>query len=201
MGDKVNFCVPTGNFGDILAADYAGKAGLPVGKLICASNENNVLTDFIETGKYDISGRSFFKTISPSMDILISSNLERLLFDLSGCVQREHCVLKGVALRMIQRILRRFAKRCQLRKPDIQRVCLLKHAEKDIRMLCHQQRFFHFSIYTRAAERIKRHAAHAFYRRLIRHKIESRGKLCSSQHPKRVLLKLAARHSAQHTVP
>ena len=84
-GDKVNFCVPTGNFGDILAADYAGKAGLPVGRLICASNENNVLTDFIETGAYDISGRDFFKTISPSMDILISSNLERLLFDLCGC--------------------------------------------------------------------------------------------------------------------
>ena len=83
-GDKVNFCVPTGNFGDILAADYAGKAGLPVGRLICASNENNVLTDFIETGVYDISGRDFFKTISPSMDILISSNLERLLFDLCG---------------------------------------------------------------------------------------------------------------------
>ena len=83
-GDKVNFCVPTGNFGDILAADYAGKAGLPVGRLICASNENNVLTDFINTGAYDISVRDFFKTISPSMDILISSNLERLLFDLCG---------------------------------------------------------------------------------------------------------------------
>ncbi len=85
MGDEVNFCVPTGNFGDILAADYAKKAGLPVGKLICASNENNVLADFISTGVYDISSRAFFKTISPSMDILISSNLERLLFDLSGC--------------------------------------------------------------------------------------------------------------------
>ena len=85
MGDKVNFCVPTGNFGDILAADYAGKAGLPVGKLICASNENNVLTDFIKTGTYDIRSREFFRTISPSMDILISSNLERLLFDLAGC--------------------------------------------------------------------------------------------------------------------
>jgi len=84
LGDKVNFCVPTGNFGDILAADYAGKAGLPVGRLICASNENNVLTDFIKSGVYDISGRDFFKTISPSMDILISSNLERLLFDLCG---------------------------------------------------------------------------------------------------------------------
>jgi len=85
LGDKVNFCVPTGNFGDILAADYAKKAGLPVGKLICASNENNVLTDFIKTGTYDIRTREFFRTISPSMDILISSNLERLLFDLAGC--------------------------------------------------------------------------------------------------------------------
>ncbi|MDD7174710.1 MAG: threonine synthase [Clostridiales bacterium] len=85
VGDAVNFCVPTGNFGDILAADYAKKAGLPVGRLICASNENNVLTDFIRTGVYDISDRAFYKTISPSMDILISSNLERLLFDLSGC--------------------------------------------------------------------------------------------------------------------
>ena len=83
-GEEVNFCVPTGNFGDILAADYAKKAGLPVGKLICASNENNVLADFITTGVYDISERKFFKTISPSMDILISSNLERLLFDLAG---------------------------------------------------------------------------------------------------------------------
>ncbi|MBR5287120.1 MAG: threonine synthase [Clostridia bacterium] len=84
MGDEVNFCVPTGNFGDILAADYAKKAGLPVGRLICASNDNNVLADFIETGVYDIRSRAFFKTISPSMDILISSNLERLLFDLAG---------------------------------------------------------------------------------------------------------------------
>ncbi len=85
MGDEVNFCVPTGNFGDILAADYARKAGLPVGKLICASNENNVLADFIRTGVYDIRDRAFYKTISPSMDILISSNLERLLYDLAGC--------------------------------------------------------------------------------------------------------------------
>lgn len=84
-GDEVNFCVPTGNFGDILAADYARKAGLPVGRLICASNENNVLTDFIRTGVYDIENRPFYKTNTPSMDILISSNLERLLFDLSGC--------------------------------------------------------------------------------------------------------------------
>ena len=85
LGDVVDYTVPTGNFGDILAADYAGKAGLPVGRLICASNENNVLTDFINTGVYDVENRPFYKTITPSMDILVSSNLERLLFDLSGC--------------------------------------------------------------------------------------------------------------------
>ena len=83
MGDKVNFCVPTGNFGDILAAYYAKRMGLPVGKLICASNCNDVLTDFLRTGVYD-RNRPFHNTMSPSMDILISSNLERLLFDLSG---------------------------------------------------------------------------------------------------------------------
>ena len=83
MGDKVNFCVPTGNFGDILAAYYAKRMGLPVGKLICASNRNDVLTDFLRTGVYD-RNRPFHNTMSPSMDILISSNLERLLFDLSG---------------------------------------------------------------------------------------------------------------------
>lgn len=83
MGDRVNFCVPTGNFGDILAAYYAGRMGLPVGKLICASNCNDVLTDFLRTGVYD-KNRPFHTTMSPSMDILVSSNLERLLFDLSG---------------------------------------------------------------------------------------------------------------------
>lgn len=83
-GEEINFSVPTGNFGDILAADYARRAGLPVGRLICASNSNNVLTDFINTGVYDILDRPFYKTCAPSMDILISSNLERLLFSLSG---------------------------------------------------------------------------------------------------------------------
>lgn len=83
MGAEVNFAVPTGNFGNILAAYYAKRMGLPVGKLICASNKNNVLTDFIRTGVYD-KRREFYKTMSPSMDILISSNLERLLFELSG---------------------------------------------------------------------------------------------------------------------
>ena len=79
MGQKVNFSVPTGNFGDILAGYLAKKLGLPVGKLICASNANNVLTDFINTGLYD-RRRPLHKTISPSMDILVSSNLERLLY-------------------------------------------------------------------------------------------------------------------------
>ncbi len=82
-GDKVNFVVPTGNFGDILAGYYAMRMGLPVNKLICASNKNKVLTEFFETGIYN-ANREFFKTQSPSMDILISSNLERLLFELSG---------------------------------------------------------------------------------------------------------------------
>lgn len=79
LGEEVNFCVPTGNFGDILAGEFARRMGLPVAKLICASNANNVLTDFIRTGRYD-RRRTFCKTISPSMDILVSSNLERYLF-------------------------------------------------------------------------------------------------------------------------
>ena len=82
MGDKVNFCVPTGNFGDILAGYLAKKLGLPVGMLVCASNANNVLTDFIRTGTYD-RRRPLHKTVSPSMDILVSSNLERLLYFMS----------------------------------------------------------------------------------------------------------------------
>lgn len=79
MGEKLNFCVPTGNFGDILAGYFAKRMGLPVGKLICASNANNVLTDFLNTGVYN-KKRRFLTTISPSMDILVSSNLERLLY-------------------------------------------------------------------------------------------------------------------------
>ena len=83
MGETVNVTVPTGNFGNILAAYYAKLMGLPVGKLICASNRNRVLTDFIRTGVYD-RNRDFYTTTSPSMDILISSNLERLLYQLCG---------------------------------------------------------------------------------------------------------------------
>ncbi len=82
-GEEINVCVPTGNFGNILAAYYAKCMGLPIGKLICASNMNNVLTDFINTGVYD-KNRDFHTTISPSMDILISSNLERLLYLISS---------------------------------------------------------------------------------------------------------------------
>lgn len=83
LGDKINFVVPTGNFGNILAAYYAKQMGLPIDKLVCASNSNNVLTEFFADGTYDVN-REFFKTKSPSMDILISSNLERLVFELSN---------------------------------------------------------------------------------------------------------------------
>lgn len=82
-GQKIDFCVPTGNFGNILAGYYAKEMGLPIRKLICASNRNNVLTEFFTTDTYN-SSREFHKTMSPSMDILISSNLERFLFEMSG---------------------------------------------------------------------------------------------------------------------
>ena len=83
LDDPINVCVPTGNFGNILAAYYAKDMGVPINKLICASNSNNVLTDFLRTGVYD-RNRTFYNTMSPSMDILISSNLERLLYAITG---------------------------------------------------------------------------------------------------------------------
>ena len=83
QGEKINLVVPTGNFGNILAAYYAKQMGLPVNKLICASNENKVLYDFFSTGTYD-KNREFFLTSSPSMDILVSSNLERLIYHITG---------------------------------------------------------------------------------------------------------------------
>ena len=83
MGEPINVVVPTGNFGNILAAWYAMKMGVPINKLICASNRNKVLSDFLRSGMYD-KNRDFYKTNSPSMDILISSNLERLLFEITG---------------------------------------------------------------------------------------------------------------------
>lgn len=92
FGDEVNFSVPTGNFGDILAGFFAKCLGLPIGKLICASNANNVLTDFIRTGTYD-RRRPLYKTTSPSMDILVSSNLERLLYLMSG---KDTALVKGL---------------------------------------------------------------------------------------------------------
>ncbi|NLN98208.1 MAG: threonine synthase [Eubacteriaceae bacterium] len=91
LGDAVNYVVPTGNFGNILAGYYARKMGLPVHKFVCASNNNCILTDFINTGVYDTK-RPFYKTSSPSMDILVSSNLERLLYDLCG---EDASVVKG----------------------------------------------------------------------------------------------------------
>ena len=83
LGDKIDICVPTGNFGNIFAAYIAKQMGLPVGKFVCASNKNNILTDFLNTGVYD-RNRAFHTTMSPSMDILISSNLERLLYLVAG---------------------------------------------------------------------------------------------------------------------
>ena len=90
MGQHINFVVPTGNFGDILAGYYAMRMGLPIRRLICASNRNNVLTDFFADGKYH-THRTFFKTISPSMDILVSSNLERLLYE---CTDRNAALVR-----------------------------------------------------------------------------------------------------------
>lgn len=87
LGEKISFCVPTGNFGDILAGYYAREMGLPVDKLVCAANENNVLVDFFGSGKYD-KKRDLKCTSSPSMDIVISSNLERLLYHMSGSTQK-----------------------------------------------------------------------------------------------------------------
>ena len=91
-GNPIDVCVPTGNFGNILAAYYAKEMGTPIGRLICASNQNRVLTDFIETGVYDIRDRELVLTPSPSMDILVSSNLERQLFELTG---RNSAKIKG----------------------------------------------------------------------------------------------------------
>ena len=91
LGEKINVCVPTGNFGNIFAAYLAKQMGLPIDKMVCASNANNVLTDFIKTGTYD-RNRQFHLTMSPSMDILISSNLERLLYFTAGTEETASCM-------------------------------------------------------------------------------------------------------------
>lgn len=93
LGDKINVCVPTGNFGNIFAAYLAKNMGLPIDKMVCASNANNILTDFINTGVYD-KNRDFHLTMSPSMDILISSNLERLLYFTAGTQETADCMKK-----------------------------------------------------------------------------------------------------------
>jgi len=95
LGEKINFTVPTGNFGNILAGFYAEKMGLPVNKLICASNDNKVLYDFFGTGSYD-TNRKFIVTASPSMDILISSNLERLLYHLSQSTEKTKQLMESL---------------------------------------------------------------------------------------------------------
>ena len=97
IGDKINVCVPTGNFGNIFAAYLAKKMGLPIDKMVCASNTNNILTDFINTGVYD-KNRNFHLTMSPSMDILISSNLERLLYFTAGTHETAACMKKLVEM-------------------------------------------------------------------------------------------------------
>lgn len=84
LGDPIDVCVPSGNFGNILAAYYAKRMGTPIDRLLCASNANNVLSDFLATGRYEIAERTLMKTASPSMDILVSSNLERLLYETCG---------------------------------------------------------------------------------------------------------------------
>lgn len=88
LGDPIDVCVPSGNFGNILAAYYAKRMGTPIDRLLCASNANNVLADFLATGRYEIARRSLVKTASPSMDILVSSNLERLLYETCGDGER-----------------------------------------------------------------------------------------------------------------
>ncbi len=95
-GEKINFCVPTGNFGDILAGYYAKQMGLPINKLICASNKNDVLTEFFATGIYNAK-REFYKTSSPSMDILVSSNLERLLYHITGSTSEVKTFMENLA--------------------------------------------------------------------------------------------------------
>lgn len=95
-GEEINVVVPTGNFGNILAAYYAKHMGVPIKKLVCASNENKVLYDFFRTGTYDKKHREFMLTTSPSMDILISSNLERLIYQIAGCDDKKNAELMAL---------------------------------------------------------------------------------------------------------
>ncbi len=117
-GEPMDVCVPTGNFGNILGGYYARQMGVPIGRLICASNENKVLTDFIATGVYDISDREFVTTPSPSMDILISSNLERLLFELADAERVREWMAQLAAERRFRVDVETFAKMRELFSGD-----------------------------------------------------------------------------------
>jgi threonine synthase len=97
MGEPIDVCVPSGNFGNLLAAYYAKRLGIPIERLLCASNANNVLSDFLATGRYEIADRRLVKTASPSMDILVSSNLERLLYELTGNGQQVNSWMAGLS--------------------------------------------------------------------------------------------------------
>ncbi len=117
-GEPMDVCVPTGNFGNILGGYYARQIGVPIGRLICASNENKVLTDFIATGVYDISDRDFVTTPSPSMDILISSNLERLLFELADAERVREWMAELAETRRFKVDVETFAKLRELLSGD-----------------------------------------------------------------------------------
>ncbi len=97
MGEPIDVCVPSGNFGNLLAAYYAKRMGTPIERLVCASNTNNVLSDFLATGRYEISHRRLIQTASPSMDILVSSNLERLLYELTGNGEQVGAWMSGLS--------------------------------------------------------------------------------------------------------
>lgn len=143
LGEEINFVVPTGNFGNILAGYFAKQMGLPIHRLICAANKNNVLTDFINTGIYD-RNREFNKTISPSMDILISSNLERLLFLLCKDASEVRGYMKDlsekgrykVSEQMIKTIQKLFWSSCSNDEETIQRIHST-YKEKDYLMDTH----------------------------------------------------------------
>ncbi len=138
LGERVDFAVPTGNFGDILAGWMAKRLGLPVGKLICASNANRVLADFIETGVYD-RRRALVKTSSPSMDILVSSNLERLLYYLSEDPDTVRFCMERLEREGVYRVEPRMLER--IREDFDARACGEKEARETIRRVWERERY------------------------------------------------------------
>ncbi len=139
-GEAVDYVVPTGNFGDILAGYYAKKMGLPIGKLICASNKNRILTDFFETGEYD-TDREFHLTGSPSMDILVSSNLERLLYHESGDAEYVASLMKDLKSKGKFKITKKLLQKLQktfysASADDDQTQKIIAESEKNYKYLC-----------------------------------------------------------------